>query len=67
VFEGEDAPVPTAASRKVMLVALMLANGAGGFDWSALDLAVAMYEVENVEELLDGLIALKVWRAPGKE
>lgn len=50
-----------------MHVALMLANGAGGFDWSALDLAVAMYEVENVEELLDGLLAIKVWRPPNKE
>lgn len=50
-----------------MHTAVMLANGMGGFDWSALDLAIALYEVQNVEELIDGLVAIKGWHAPRKE
>jgi hypothetical protein len=67
VYEGEEPPTATAMSRKVMHTAVMLANGMGGFDWSALDLAIALYEVQNVEELIDGLVAIKGWHAPRKE
>jgi hypothetical protein len=67
VYEGEDPPVPTPASREAIRVALMIANGAGGFDWSALDLAIAMYEVDDVEELLDNLMTIKQWHQPSKE
>jgi hypothetical protein len=69
-YEGETLQVPSAEARKAISVATMLANGYGGFDWSALDVAVAMYEVENVEQLIDNLVAIKLWRPPkdaGKE
>lgn len=42
----------------------MLANGMGGLDWSGLLLAVEKYEVHNLDELIDRLVAVKSWRRP---
>lgn len=64
VWEGEGTPEVSPLSRKVLYSARMLANGMGGYDWSALPIACALYEVENVEELIEGLLVCKSWRKP---
>ena len=36
----------------------------GGIDWSGLDLAVAMYEIEDVEMLIENLLVVKGHKKP---
>jgi len=42
----------------------MLANGMGGLDWSGLALAAEKYEVDNLDDLIDRLVAIKGWKRP---
>ena len=64
VYEGEAPPEIEGVEAKALLVFRMLANGMGGLDWSGLELAVEKYEVDNVEDLIDRLIAIKTWKRP---
>jgi len=41
-----------------------LANGMGGLDWQALPLFAAMYDVQDVEDLIERLLVIKMHKPP---
>jgi len=49
-----------------MKVYAMLQNGMGGIDWGpGLDLAIALFQIEDVEALCNDLLTIK-WHKPAK-